>query len=365
MHDDCTDQFAAIAGDTYPEVYDDFVSKLNVINVDIGFFVSSSCMIRTNFYHRLLFATLSPLVVLLVLRATYRIGKKRNEGSPRALRAVKRKHLSAGLFIAFFIYPSVSFTIFQTFVCDTLDDGVRYLRADYSLTCSAEQHSYYLVYSIAMVFVYPIGIPFCFWRWISWHNEELQQEDRDTNEALKPFQGIWSAYKPSRYFYEIVEFGRRITLTGVAVFVIPGSSAQIAIVLLLAVVFLFISESLSPFSKSIDMGLYRWGNGIVLGSMYVALLLKFDSSQEEDDTLSAFAGVLVAANVFMAITVIVQSYLMVKEWHQAEKPTESPDPVGSSVRSLSKQASCLQDEVGAPQPLSPFSAGILAEPGNA
>ena len=40
---------------------------------------------------------------------------------------------------------------------------------------------------------------------------------------------------------------------------------------------------------------------------------------------------LVAANVFMAITVIVQSYFMVKEWRQANKPIESPDPVVSST----------------------------------
>ncbi|CAN0137547.1 unnamed protein product, partial [Scytosiphon promiscuus] len=245
-------QFAAIAGDTYPEVYEDFVSSLKFINVDIGFFVSSSCVIRTNFYHRLLFATLSPIVVLLVLRRTYHIAKKRNQGSQRALSEVKQKHLSAGLFIAFFIYSSVSFTIFQTFVCDTLDDGVSYLRADYSQSCSAKQHTYFVVFAVVMVFIYPVGIPYYCWRWLNWHKEELHQEDRDSLDTLKPFHSLWSAYKPSRYFYEIVEFGRRITLTGIAVFVIPGSSAQIAIVLLLAVVFLFISESLSPFSKSID-----------------------------------------------------------------------------------------------------------------
>lgn len=161
------------------------------------------------------------------------------------------------------------------------------------------------------------------------HYAELKRQDRERIPALKPFQGIWFAYKPSRYFYELVEFGRRITLTGVAVFVVPGSSAQIAIVLLLAVVFLFISESLSPFRKRIDMGLYRWGNGIILGSMYVALLLKFDVSEEENDTLSAFGNVLIAANVFMVVTVIVQSYFMVKECRQAEHP---PRRVTSSFR---------------------------------
>lgn len=361
-------QFAAITGDTYPGVYDDLISVLSFINMDIGFFVSSSCVIRTNFYHRLLLATLSPIVVLLFLRVTYRIAKKRNESSHRALLAVKQKHLSVGLFTAFFIYPFVSFTIFQTFVCDTLDNGVSYLRADYSVSCSAEQHSYYVAFSIAMVFIYPIGIPFYCWRWLNWHKEELQHEDRDTIETLKPFQDIWSAYKPSRYFYEIVEFGRRITLTGVAVFVIPGSSAQIALVLLLAVVFLFISESLAPFSTSIDMGLYRWGNGVIIGSMYVALLLKIDASQEEDDmTLSAFAVALVAANVFMAIAVVVRSYLMVTEWRQAKKPTGPTNPVGYSA--FSQQASLLQGDVemvaAASQPLSPISADVgLDEPGN-
>ena len=351
-------QFAAIAADTYPDVYDEFISKLTFINVNIGFFVSSSCVVRTNFHHRLLFATLTPLGVLLVLRVTYHIAKKRNDGCQRALLAVKHKHLSAALFIAFFIYSAVSFTIFQTFVCDTLDDGVRYLRADYSLTCSGARHKHYVVFSGLMVLLYPLGIPLiCMW-WVNEHQDELRRVDRDTIVALKPFQSIWAAYKPRRYFFEIVEFGRRLTLTVAAVFVSPGSSAQIAIVLLLAVVFLFVSESLSPFSRSSDMGLYRWGNGIVLGSMYVALLLKFDVSEEESGPLSAFAGVLVAANVFMVITVIVQSYFMVKEWRKADKSIEAPDPVASS--GISGSTSCRRNEVGE---CSPAAADGSAEPG--
>lgn len=355
-------QFAAIAGDTYPEVYEDFIAKLRFINVDLGFFLSSSCVVRTNFYHRLLFATISPLVILLVLGVTYHIAKKRNEGSQRALLAVKLKHLSAGLFIAFFIYSSVSFTIFQTFVCDRFDDGVRYLRADYSLTCSGTQYDYSIVFACVMVLVYPVGIPLgCFW-WVKKHQAELRRADRETIATLKPFESIWSAYKPSRPFFEVVEFGRRVALTAVAVFVFPGSSAQIAIVLLLAVVFLFVSESLSPFSNSRDMGLYRWGNGIVLGSMYVALLLRFDVSEEEDHALSAFSGVLIAANVFMVITVIIQSYFMVKEWLQADKPMEALGPF-ASLR-FWRSSSPDRDEVGEDGvPRSPAVAGTSAEPG--
>lgn len=343
-------------------MYDQFIAKLRFINVDIGFFLSSSCVVRTNFYHRLMFSTISPLMILLVLMVTYHIAKKRNQGSQRALLAVKLKHLSAGLFIAFFIYSSVSFTIFQTFVCDRFDDGVYYLRADYGLTCSGTQHGYYIVFSCVMVLVYPVGIPVCCFWWVKKHQEELRRADRNTIATLKPFEGIWSAYKPSRSFFEVVEFGRRVTLTAVAVFVLPGSSAQIAIVLLLAVMFLFVSESLSPFSKSSDMGLYRWGNGVVLGSMYVALLLRFDVSEEEDHALSAFSGVLIAANVFMVVTVIVQTYFMVKEWLQADEPIEALGPC-ASLR-FSRSTSWDRNEDGeAAVPPSSVVAGTWAEPG--
>lgn len=85
----------------------------------------------TDFYDRLLFATLGPVVVVLALGGTYAISRLNNGHSDRAMRVVRRKHLSALTFIAFFVYSSVSFTIFQTFVCETLDDGVAYLRADY------------------------------------------------------------------------------------------------------------------------------------------------------------------------------------------------------------------------------------------
>lgn len=61
-------------------------------------------------------------------------------------------------------------------------------------------------------------------------------------------------------------------MTGIAVFVLPNSTVQVSIALLFALVFVFGSESLAPFAKSVDMSLYRWGNGIVVTGMYVACL---------------------------------------------------------------------------------------------
>ncbi|CAN0510718.1 unnamed protein product, partial [Scytosiphon promiscuus] len=151
------------------------------------------------------------------------------------------------LFVTFFVYSSVSFTVFQTFVCDPLDNGVSYLRADYTLTCWSDQHAVYMAYAGVMVFVYPIGVPVSLTWWLARHRHELTKPCRETEARLEACAGLWAADRPSHFDYEVVEFGRRVALTGIAVFVFPGSAAQIAVVLLLAVMFSLISESMRPF----------------------------------------------------------------------------------------------------------------------
>ena len=294
----------------YPEEYESFLSAMALVNFDIGFILSSSCLLATDFYDRLVLATVAPMVILLVCAGTFVVAKNRNSNSAGPI--VKHKHVSVVLFIVFFVYSSVSFTIFQTFVCDSLDDGLSYLRADYSLTCNTERHTAYLLYASVMVCVYPVGIPAFFAFWLVRHRRELKKLDRETVSDLRSYRCLWAAYKPSCYYYEVVECGRRIVLTGVAVFVLPDSAEQVAIVLLLAVGFVFVSESLSPFKSNDDMWLYRWGNAIILASMYVAFLLKVDLAKEGSQSSSAITVLLIAANVFMLFTVVVQTFLLMR-----------------------------------------------------
>ena len=305
-------QFTDIAGAVYPDAYEAFLERMVLVNFDIGSILSSSCLLATDFYDRLVISTVAPLVILLACVGLFFISKKRNQNSTRGGATVKHKHLSASLFVVFFVYSSVSFIIFQTFVCDPLDDGNAYLRVDYSITCYTKTHTAYLVYASLMVCVYPVGIPAFFAWWLALNRRELQKPGRETMPQLQSYRCLWAAYNPSSYYYEVVECGRRIVLTGAAVFILPDSAEQVAIVLFLAVVFMFVSESISPFESKCDMWLYRWGNGIILASMYVALLLKVDLAVEGSRNSSAVTALLIAANIFMVFTVAVQTILMMK-----------------------------------------------------
>ena len=318
-------QFDAIAGDVYPELYANFISKLNPINLDLDFALSYSCFVANDFYDHLLFATIVPFLVLTVLAGSYVIGTKRNSGSESAMRKVQHKHQTTLLYIAFFIYSPVSHRIFQTFNCDGLDDGETYLRADYSLSCRTSRHSWFKAYALVMVLVYPVGVAAAFaWLLVS-YRRDLVKSNREAMVHLKPLHAIWAAYRPCQYYYEVVECIRRIALTAIAALVPSNSMANVSGALLCAVVFVFVSEVLSPFNRGVDMGLYRWGNGVIVGSMYVAFLMKADVGYDTKGALLTFSGVLILANVFMMVAVLVQIAFVVKAMRRVKEPVRRVD----------------------------------------
>lgn len=120
-----------------------------------------------------------------------------------------------------------------------------------------------------------------------------------------------------------MECFRRIALTGIAVFIYPDSSAQIAVVLLLAAIFMVVSEILSPFSRTVEMCLYRVGQYVVFASMYLALLLRVDISGEQTQSQEVFSGVLVIAHAAMFLVVLAQGLLIFIGWGDLVEPPDA------------------------------------------
>ena len=263
----------------------------------------------------------------------------RNSPSIQGKRVARNKHLAVGLFILFMVYSSVSYTIFQTFVCDTLDSGVTYPRADYNLVCWTGTHVAYTTYAGIMIVVYPVGIPVVFAGALFKNRDSIKRAEETTHRTQVPpeaeaIKDLWAPYKRSRYYYEVIECGRRIALTGLAVFIYPGSTAQVAIEALLAFVFSSISEILSPFTDSLDAWLYRSGTWVIFLSMYLALLLKMEAADEESHSQDVFAGLLIVAHVGMILVVIANALLSAfkgfREVRAIKMPVMVQNPSGQS-----------------------------------
>ncbi|CAN0108913.1 unnamed protein product [Ectocarpus sp. 12 AP-2014] len=300
-------QFAAAANVTYPRVYQDLLSAIDIINVDLGSMISAGCLWSgVDFHDRLLVSTIGPLLAIGMLALTYLVALRRNATAGHAvIEKIRHKHVTVLLFVTFLVYSSVSSMVFKTFACDSLDDGNNYLRADYRILCSTSKHLALQVYAGVMAVVYPVGIPLLYATLLFKHREILVSASAD-KAAAQPISSLWEAYKPERFYYEVIECGRRIMLTGVAVFIYPNDAAQIAITILIAVFFFAVFDILSPYTSEFDMWLSRGGQGVVFLSMFDLLLLKVDVSHERSQSQQAYAGVLVAGHALMFLAISVE-----------------------------------------------------------
>ena len=305
-------QFTALAFVTYPDVYQTFLDGLNVFNFDISWVLSAGCIVDIDFHDRLLMSTIGPIVAVMFLGCTYAVAVRIHRGSTETLQNVRHKHVSLVLLLTFVVYSSVSSVLFSTFACDQLDDGKDYLRSDYRIECDSPKHRSFKVYAGFMIVVYTVGIPAFYAGLLFKDRDVLRQEQKDPGSAsrVSSTSDLWKPYKPSVFYYEVIECFRRILLAGVVVFIYPNSAAQIAITLMVAFAFVFVSEGLAPYASRWDHWISRTGHAVVVASMYVALLLKVDVSNERSSSQKVFEAVLIAVHIVMVLVVVVETVVM-------------------------------------------------------
>lgn len=307
-------QFDTVANVSYAGAYGRFLDGISaMVGFDLGVVLAAGCIAEFDFHQRLLVATLWPLGAVVLLGVTYRVAVRRNPGSQDAVQTAQRKHMSVALLVSFFVYSSVSSTVFRMFACEPLDDGKEYLRADYTIECDSRKHVLLRGYSIFMVFVYPIGVPTLYAFLLCSKHDVLTDERRRGDAGSLDVQvtaDLWKPYTGKRFYYEVVECARRVALTGVVVFVCPNTAAQIAVTLVLAFAFFAVLEVLAPYISTVDSWLSRAGHIEVFMSMFQALLFKVDVSDERDDSQEVFGGVLLAANICMVVVVVAETMLI-------------------------------------------------------
>ena len=305
---------------TYPDVYQHLIDVIDLVNLDLSWVIGIKCIVRFNFHGTMLFSTTGPLVLLGLLGLTYWVAVRIHRGKTEALRNVWHKHLSVILLLMFLVYSSVSAVIFQMFDCEKLDDGKIYLRADYSIECNTAWHRALMVYSAVMVLLYPVGIP-AMYAYLLFKNRDVLADGalRENDESVQLTSGLWKPYKPTRFYYEVIECGRRLLLTGGVLLVDDDTSAQVAVIFMVAGSFGLLLEALAPYESRIDRWASRTGHAVVYGSMYFALLQKTEISNETQASQMVFEWVLIATHVLMVAIVVVNAVILAYSSHEENR----------------------------------------------
>ncbi|CAB1104292.1 unnamed protein product [Ectocarpus sp. CCAP 1310/34] len=236
---------------------------------------------------------LRPVAMVLVL--TYSITKRRaRAGSAGSLRrrAAWSRHVAAGLLRSFSVFIATSNMAFKTFAYDDeAVEGESCLRADYSIQCHTDKHGWYKVYAESLNPRVKTGAVInpradgstARITYKPKYSEDLEEklEKRRRNPDLIPsitfppqFLPMF-APDPEIYYYEVVECGRRILLTGVLIFISPNTAAQVSAACMFAFGSLLCFELLGPHLEPVDSWLYRLvscGNEGRLRNSTVAIL---------------------------------------------------------------------------------------------
>ena len=219
-----------------PDTFENFLSQMNFINLDVFGQLSAGCIAQFNFYHVLLYTCCIPLGigVLLLLAMVVQMRWAGSSSDDAKKKRTKAKHMYVSLLflLSYVCYPGASVAIFTLFPCDSMEvdgESVRYLKADYSIQCDTPEYNTWKMFAGVMLFIYPIGIPLLYTCLLYRDNkkinpkgekgEELDLEaklkKRERNHGeIKMISFLWVAYTPRCWWYEIFECLRRLLMTG-------------------------------------------------------------------------------------------------------------------------------------------------------
>ena len=116
---------------------------LQFVNLNFATFFSATCAVKVDFIIILIGETMAPIFASLCILMYYVMMRITASGKDQR-EAARQQCMSLFLFVTYFVFPSVSCTIFRTYSCDyDFDNGKAWLKSDYSVSCI--QHRYKLV----------------------------------------------------------------------------------------------------------------------------------------------------------------------------------------------------------------------------
>ncbi|KAH8054893.1 hypothetical protein JL720_14416 [Aureococcus anophagefferens] len=173
----------------------------------------------------------------------------------------RRRLASLVLLVTFATLPTVSTPAFRTFPCRDFDGGIRVLEADYGVSCRGRRYGLFRLFAAIVVALWPVGVPLSIFVYLRRRRRALdptayaadaleadalsRARSNDADLAASAF--LWASYRPPTYYWECVDMGRRVLLTGGVVF--AGSDATRCFAgLAIALAFLLLMEMAAPYA---------------------------------------------------------------------------------------------------------------------
>eukprot|EP01051_Picozoa_sp_SAG22_P011799 SAG22_NODE_1168_length_5271_cov_13.249613_1_plen_280_part_00 len=187
-------------------------------------FLGIHCVVEMDLFSEFAITVTVPVIGLLV-----------DDNEQHALAARLTRDWAAWLAIGwlFLVYTILCRTTFQSFACHELDSGESFHRSDYTIDCESSEYKAYSAAAYVFIAIYPVGIPTAMGLLLYYNRNVLGDHAGSSNNMAKWWFGdretlhfLVDGYRSQTYWYELVDFLRKLLMAGVVVFVDRGSAAQ-------------------------------------------------------------------------------------------------------------------------------------------
>jgi len=170
------------------------------------------------------------------------------------------------------------------FPCMNVDpDGVDdlndyYLIADTSISCSSPRYFMGVTWATIFIFIYPIGIPALYYYLLCKKKREIQSRDdpnpRSLRSSVKMLEFLYKSYKPSAWYFEVLETFRRLFLTAFISVIAPGTPAQAILAMVATLIFMRLYVAVNPFPSDDERLMSKAGQYQIFITFLAALIIQ-------------------------------------------------------------------------------------------
>jgi serine/threonine protein kinase len=280
------------------------IGLISVLSFDLSLITGMFCFFNLSFYDSLLSSTM--LLAMIVLGITMAHFRAKSKDKDVADDDKARQYIFAVVYILLFAYPVTAVDVVQAFSCHTLDDGVSYLRADYSVVCYTPHWDFMAGYAALWVLFYVVGFPLIvihqLWRF---HQQRKEARQRFPVVEKRPVLAFLADdYKPMMpmMLWEGQEMVRKLLLSVIGAFWSTKSTMCVATALLISIAFQLLHCSYYPFRTLILNRLQHLSLAVLSLIYFVGVLLK---TQTVDNAHSEGVGVLMVLLLVLVILIVI------------------------------------------------------------
>jgi hypothetical protein len=142
-----------------------------------------------------------PLVALVLLAIIFFVPARLKCGCFRGSQNSNRMQRSfwrVFLYLLFLVFPGVSSTVLSHYICKEID-GNYFLLTDLRVRCYTDQWTVYAFASVALVLLYPVGIPLFFFALLQMHKGRL-----DDPPVRAQLSFLYEGYRRETWYFELV-----------------------------------------------------------------------------------------------------------------------------------------------------------------